>query len=41
MLETTLPVRRGARTVRITAHGKTLRIDACCANRVRGVVKRK
>src|SRR5436190_18515914 len=26
-LETTLPVRRGARTVRITAHGKTLRIE--------------
>jgi N-glycosylase/DNA lyase len=27
VLETTLPVRRGARTVRITQHGKTLRIE--------------
>jgi hypothetical protein len=26
-LETTLPVARGARTVRITAHGKKLRIE--------------
>jgi 3-methyladenine DNA glycosylase/8-oxoguanine DNA glycosylase len=27
VLETTLPVRRGARTVRITAHGKKLRLE--------------
>ena len=28
LLETTLPIRRGARTVRITEHGKNLRLNA-------------
>ena len=32
MLETTLPVRRAARTVRITAHRKTLRIETAAGS---------